>query len=618
MDRNNWIGIGLMALLFLGYAWYIQPSEEEIAAAEAAELAEAARADSLAVAAAATAQVEAQVLQVDAVPDTIPADWAAKWGSWAAAVPGRDTAVTLANDRVAITLASRGALPTSAELRDGYTRYSDGAPIRLWDPVRSTLSLRIAGAGHPPVDLADLHFTPVSEGDSAVTFTAVGSAGSIAVRHALRGYQMSTRVTFASAMPDSALLVWDAVGEANEKGIDWERQHSAIYYKEQGLSRDYLSDGGEDDAVTEAPLEWLALKQNFFSALVSTPSGFPAGAVLAQAPLGDDSTATMRFQAQIPLAPEPGKAAYVLDFYFGPNDLPALEETGLSEVERIIDYGWWIFGWVNREWILPVYSWLSGHIASAGLVILILTLIIKLALSPVTWKNYVSSAKMRLLRPEMETINETHKEDAMARQQATMALYRETGVNPLAGCLPALLQMPILYAMFRFFPANIELRGKSFLWADDLGAYDSIVALPFEIPFYGAHISGFTVLMAASTWGYMRLTMASQPAMPQQPGMPNMQIIQQIFPVMMLFFFNRYASGLSLYYLIANVISIGQMYAIKAWFIDEQKLRQRIDENKAAPKKKSAFAERLERMQQEQQRKTKEIREARDQRKSRR
>jgi YidC/Oxa1 family membrane protein insertase len=478
--------------------------------------------------------------------------------------------------------------------------------------------LRIAGAGHPPVDLADLHFTPVSEGDSAVTFTAVGTAGSIAVRHALRGYQMSTRVTFASAMPDSALLVWDAVGEANEKGIDWERQHSAIYYKEQGLSRDYLSDGGEDDAVTEAPLEWLALKQNFFSALVSTPSGFPAGAVLAQAPLGDDSTATMRFQTQVPLAPEPGKATYALDFYFGPNDLTALEETGLSEVERIIDYGWWIFGWVNREWILPVYSWLSGHIASAGLVILILTLIIKLALSPVTWKNYVSSAKMRLLRPEMEAINETHKEDAMARQQATMALYRETGVNPLAGCLPALLQMPILYAMFRFFPANIELRGKSFLWADDLGAYDSIVALPFEIPFYGAHISGFTVLMAASTWGYMRLTMASQPAMPQQPGMPNMQIIQQIFPVMMLFFFNRYASGLSLYYLIANVISIGQMYAIKAWFIDEQKLRQRIDENKAAPKKKSAFAERLERMQQEQQRKTKEIREARDQRKSRR
>jgi YidC/Oxa1 family membrane protein insertase len=266
---------------------------------------------------------------------------------------------------------------------------------------------------------------------------------------------------------------------------------------------------------------------------------------------------------------------------------------------------------------LPVYSWLSGHIASAGLVILLLTLLIKLALSPVTWKNFVSSAKMRVLRPEMEAINEAHKDDALARQQATMALYRETGVNPLAGCIPALLQMPILYAMFRFFPANIELRGKSFLWADDLGAYDSIVSLPFEIPFYGAHISGFTVLMAVSTWGYMKLTMASQPAMPQQPGMPNMQIIQQIFPVMMLFFFNRYASGLSLYYLIANVISIGQMYAIKAWFIDEDKIRNRIDENKAKPKKKSAFAERLEQMQAEQQRKTKEIKEAREQRKNR-
>ena len=369
--------------------------------------------------------------------------------------------------------------------------------------------------------------------------------------------------------------------------------------------------------MTEVPLEWVAMKQNFFSAVVSSPQGFASGAALAQTPLGEDSTATLHFIAQLPLVPEPGKSAYGLSFYFGPNDLPHLEATGLSEVERIIDYGWWIFGWVNREWILPVYSWLSGHIASAGLVILLLTLLIKLALSPVTWKNFVSSAKMRVLRPEMEAINEAHKDDALARQQATMALYRETGVNPLAGCIPALLQMPILYAMFRFFPANIELRGKSFLWADDLGAYDSIVSLPFEIPFYGAHISGFTVLMAVSTWGYMKLTMASQPAMPQQPGMPNMQIIQQIFPVMMLFFFNRYASGLSLYYLIANVISIGQMYAIKAWFIDEDKIRNRIDENKAKPKKKSAFAERLEQMQAEQQRKTKEIKEAREQRKNR-
>jgi YidC/Oxa1 family membrane protein insertase len=317
----------------------------------------------------------------------------------------------------------------------------------------------------------------------------------------------------------------------------------------------------------------------------------------------------------VPLKFAAGNAASSFQFYFGPNEIEALNATELGEVDRIIDYGWWIFGWVNRNLILPLYNVLNHSIASAGLIILIITLVIKLVLSPITWKNFMSSAKMRVLKPEMDTINEQHKDDAMARQQAMMSLYRETGVNPLAGCLPALLQMPILYAMFRFFPANIDLRGKSFWWADDLGAYDSILDLPFSIPMYGSHVSGFTVLMAASTFFYMRLTMASQPSQPQQPGMPNMKVIQQIFPFMMLFFFNRYAAGLSLYYLTANVISIGQMYAIKAFFVDEDKIRAKIDAKKAQPKKKSSFQERLEQMQAEQQKRTKEIKQNRKGRK---
>jgi YidC/Oxa1 family membrane protein insertase len=282
-----------------------------------------------------------------------------------------------------------------------------------------------------------------------------------------------------------------------------------------------------------------------------------------------------------------------------------------TEVDRIIDYGWWIFGWVNRNAILPLYQFSAilcfrrnhhpHHHASSS----------RLALSPITWKNFKSSAKMRALRPEIDALTEKHGDDAMGKQQATMALYRQTGVNPLAGCLPGLLQMPILYAMFRFFPANIDMRGQSFLWADDLGAFDSILDLPFSIPFYGAHVSGFTILMSASTFFYMRMTMANQPPQPQQPGMPNMKVIQQMFPFMMLFFFNRFASGLSLYYLAANVISMGQMLAIKAFLIDEGKIRDKIEENKAKPKKKSGFQERLEQMQKEQAAKTKEIKETR-------
>jgi len=277
-------------------------------------------------------------------------------------------------------------------------------------------------------------------------------------------------------------------------------------------------------------------------------------------------------------------------------------------VGRIIDYGWWIFGWVNRNVILPVYNFIATYIGNLGLIILVLTLIIKMALSPITWKNFVSSARMRVLRPELDEINERHKEDAMQRQQETMELYRRTGVNPMAGCLPGLLQMPILYAMFRFFPSNIDLRGQSFLWADDLGAYDSLVDLPFSIPFYGAHVSGFTILMAASMLVYMRMTMANQ-SMPTQPGMPDMKTIQTIMPFTMLFFFNGFASGLSLYYFTANVVSIGQMVVIKNFLIDEDKIKAKIEDtrSKAKDRTKPSFMERLQEAAKEQEKKQKAI-----------
>ena len=436
--------------------------------------------------------------------------------------------------------------------------------------------------------------------------------------HTISGYELSSQLILEGLnqeVEEDMLLVWEATGLNNEKGLEWEVQHSSIYFKEQGMGRDYLSDGRSDELTTELPLEWMAFKQNFFSALVATPEGFGVGAELVTVLAEEDTSATMLYSAALPLKGSQvgSNTSADLTFYFGPNEQMALEATELEEADRITDYGWWIFGWVNRHAILPLYSFLTQYMTSAGIIILVITLIIKLALSPITWKNFKSSAKMKMLRPEIDALNEKHKDDAMAKQQATMALYRETGVNPLAGCIPGLLQMPILYAMFRFFPSNIALRGESFLWADDLGAYDSILDLPFEIPFYGAHVSGFTLMMAASTFFYMRMTMANQPPQPQQAGMPNMKVIQQIFPFMMLFFFNRYASGLSLYYFAANVVSLGQMVAIKAWFIDENKIREKIEVNKAKPKKKkSGFQERLEQMQKEQAAKTKEIKSKKD------
>lgn len=623
MDKNTLTGLGLMALIWVGYYLYSKPTAEEIAAQEAARIAEQVRLDSLESAANAEAarweqaSSERQPLDSAALQ---AADAAARqqFGPLApAATSVESEEAVLKGSLVEVAFSSLGGLPERATLLDGSLRYGSEEPIQLWDPARSQMDIAFDLAAAGTVHLNALQFKPVQVTDSSLTLEAKGDQG-VALRwvHVLDGYTLHSELSWigmAGLASDEAQFVWQAVGVANEKGLDWERQHSSIYFREAGMGRDYLSDGQEDEESVEGALEWFAFKQNFFSALVALDGGFAPGAALKSAPLEGDSTATMAYQAAVgvPLKFVAGNAVNGFQFYFGPNEIKSLAATELGEVDRIIDYGWWIFGWVNRNLILPLYDLLSGSIASAGLIILIITLVIKLVLSPITWKNFISSAKMRVLKPEMDAINEQHKDDAMARQQAMMSLYRETGVNPLAGCLPALLQMPILYAMFRFFPANIDLRGKSFWWADDLGAYDSILDLPFSIPMYGAHVSGFTVLMAASTFFYMRLTMASQPAQPQQPGMPNMKVIQQIFPFMMLFFFNRYAAGLSLYYLTANVISIGQMYAIKAFFVDEEKIRAKIDAKKAQPKKKSSFQERLEQMQAEQQKRTKEIKETR-------
>jgi YidC/Oxa1 family membrane protein insertase len=618
MDKNQIIGIVLMVLLYIGYIWYTTPTEEDRLAAIAAQeqQIEQARLDSIATVEEAEfqAQFREQPTATDsASTEALDASLIRRFGGLASAALGEDQTYTLASDGVTATFSSRGGLLSGADLT-GYKRYQSEELVRLWKEVNSAMTVafefnEVAGE----LNLSDFHFEAEAQRENSIALVSRSSEGqTIRWEHELNGYTVTSNLSFEgfnSSLGDEFVFMWEAEGMPNEKGIDWERQHSSIYYKEVGLGRDYLTDGQSKDLITEEPLEWLAFKQNFFSAIVRNEGNFLPGASLKTIVPEEDSTVTMAYAAALPFEVQRvgTVAASTFEFYLGPNEQNALESLGWEEADRIIDYGWWIFGWVNRNVILPLYNMISTRVASVGIIVLIITLIIKLALSPVTWKNFMSSAKMRVLRPEIDEINSKHEDDPMARQQETMALYRKTGVNPLAGCLPALLQMPILYAMFRFFPSNIDMRGQSFLWADDLGAYDSVLDLPFSIPFYGAHVSGFTFLMAVSTFFYMRLTMANQPAQPQQPGMPNMKVIQQMLPFMMLFFFNKFASGLSLYYLAANVVSMGQMLVIKQFLIDEDKIRERIEENKAKPRKKSSFQERLEQMQKEQAAKTKEI-----------
>ena len=623
MDKNTIIGFVLMFTLLMGYNWYTAPTEEELAQMELAE-------------AEANAAIKAQALQVDNLQEERPTEdlipensirnlefdsigefaisdeFREKYGPLSLAVFGQDQEYRMKSSVLDIKLDSRGGLPISAILTDGNVRSRDGEAIELWDANRSSMDLYFDVPGTGRIKMTDLNFNPKSQTDSTIYLTAETKAGKIEVSHILEGYELSTKITFIGldgiVLPNQR-LVWSATGLRNEKGLEWERQHTSIFYKEEGRGRDYLSEGRSDEETIEYNLEWIAFKQDFFSAIVSVDGGFEKGAILSNQLFEEDTTSTLLFSAELPMVAQSlgGTMEHNLSFYFGPNDLELINATGLTEVGKIIDYGWWIFGWVNRNFILPLYDFLNARFMSAGLIILIITLIIKMFLFPITWKNFVSSAKMKMLRPQIEKINEEHPEDKIARQQATMELYRKSGVNPMAGCLPALLQMPILYAMFRFFPANIDLRGKSFLWADDLAAYDSIVDLPFEIPMYGAHISGFTVLMAISIFFYMRMTTAGQPPQPKQAGMPDMKMIQNFIPFTMLFFFNKFAAGLSLYYLAANLVSIGQMLIIKRYFINEDKILAKIDENVKNPKKKSAFQERLAEMQKEQQKKTKEL-----------
>jgi len=618
MDKNQIIGIVLMVLLYIGYIWYTTPTEEDRLAAIAAQEQEIEQARLDSIAEVEEAEFQAQLREQPAAYDTastetLDASLVRRFGGLASAALGEDQTYSLASDGVTATFSSRGGLLSGAELT-GYKRYQSEELVRLWKEETSAMTVAFAFnevAGE--LNLSDFHFEAEAQRENSIALVSRSTEGqTIRWEHELNGYTVTSNLSFEgfnSSLGDEFVFMWEAEGMPNEKGIDWERQHSSIYYKEVGLGRDYLTDGQSKDLITEEPLEWLAFKQNFFSAIVRNEGNFLPGASLMTVVPEEDSTVTMAYAAALPFEVQRvgTVAASTFEFYLGPNEQSALESLGWEEADRIIDYGWWIFGWVNRNAILPLYNLLASRVTSVGIIVLIITLIIKLALSPVTWKNFMSSAKMRVLRPEIDEINAKHEDDPMARQQETMALYRKTGVNPLAGCLPALLQMPILYAMFRFFPSNIDMRGQSFLWADDLGAYDSVLDLPFSIPFYGAHVSGFTFLMAVSTFFYMRLTMANQPPQPQQPGMPNMKVIQQMFPFMMLFFFNKFASGLSLYYLAANVVSMGQMLVIKQFLIDEDKIRERIEENKAKPRKKSGFQERLEQMQKEQAAKTKEI-----------
>ena len=387
-------------------------------------------------------------------------------------------------------------------------------------------------------------------------------------------------------------LEWSLKSFRNSKSVEYENRYSELTYGYENDKVNELSITGTDEEEVDE-IHWISYKQHFFNSILipdkQISNVFLKSENLVQSENKKEKY-TKFYSSVIPLENN-GDFDFKFKWYFGPSQYSTLSNYNIG-IEKSVNYGWGIFGWINKYIFIPLFNFISSFMPF-GISIIIMTIIVRLAMSPVTYRSYVSQVKMKILRPEIEEINKKFSKDAVKRQQETMSLYSRAGANPMSGCLPALVQLPVFYALFSFFPVAFALRQKSFLWADDLSSYDSILELPFNIPFYGDHISLFPILASVAIFVYTMMTMGQQQP-PQQPGMPNMKFIMYLMPLMMLFFFNNYSSGLSLYYFVSNLLTILLMVVIKNFVVDESKILLQIEENKKKPRKVSGFSARLQ------------------------
>ena len=532
--------------------------------------------------------------------------------AYSATLPSaKDNETIIENELIKIKVNNRGGHIAQVELKNYKTH--DSLPLYLIKNKNASFNLNFGSTDNRILNTKDLFFEPTlsNNGDNQVLSMKLKVANSkyLEYRYEIKPNDYMIDFAIKSEGLDRAIntsqtlnLNWDLKAYRQEKSLQTENMYSEYYYKaEDDVS--YLS---QEDDETEKDVDWVAFKQHFFSTVLMTDTPFSSANIISRNLVEDediDTVYTKQFILKAPLEMKNGELNYAMNMYFGPTDFKTLKAYKGTDINEIADMGWGIFGWINKLIFVPVFSFLSSFIGNYGLVIILLTIVVRIIMSPVVYKSYLSSAKMKVLKPEMNEINEKYKgkENAMKRQQETMALQRKAGVSPLSGCIPALIQMPVFFALFRFFPSNLELRQKGFLWANDLSSYDTIATLPFKIPFYGDHVSLFPILASVAIFFYMRMTQSQQMNMqqPTQEGMPDMgkmmKMMMYFSPVMMLFFFNNYASSLSLYYFVSNLLTIIIMLVIKHYILDEDKIHAQIQENKAKPeKKKSKFRSRLD------------------------
>ena len=611
MDRNTITGLVVIALILIGYSYFMSPSKEELNAMHVR--------DSI-------ARVEAQ--RAAALEKERQADFAAQQQSPETqqaieAIFKQDSLVveqyTLENNKIKLHINTQGGCIDYVDLK-GY-RTHDSLPLILWKDHKSSMGLNFY-ARNKQINTADLIFVPNTnqkelnaEGTEQVLamrayvdenkyleFEYKLAPDSYTVDFNINTYNLNDVI---ASNTNFLTLYWGVDMPQLEKSRDFESRYTGVYYNFSNNDVEHLSLTGDEKVDLPTSVKWVAYKQQFFSSILIANESFPN--VLVSTTNNTTPGFLKTADAEISL-PYSGKAIekYDMRFFFGPNSYPVLREYGKDiELPQLINLGWKWIAWFNRYVVIPIFNFLEANVTlNYGLIIFLLTLIIKLVLFPLTYKSYMSQAKMRVLKPQIDEINKKIPADkAMERQQAVMKLYKKAGVNPMGGCLPMLLQMPILIALFYFFPGAIELRQKSFLWATDLASYDSIATLPFTIPFYGNHVSLFCLLMTITNILYMWYNSKNQP---QNDQMKGMQTMMYIMPIMFLFIFNSYSSGLSYYYFIATLITIVQTWAIRK-FVNDEKLLKQIELAKTKPVKKSKFQQKLEEMQRMQEQRMKQM-----------
>lgn len=641
MDKNTIIGFVLIGIVLFGFSWLNRPTPEQIEAQRRYQ-------DSIAQIEMAK-QAEQEKQQADPMasfndlPDSVKQDrLSSSFGSFATAMTGKEEFVTLENEKVSVKLSSKGGRIVSATLKE-YDNYK-GEPLVLFDQEESFFDLSLVTAANQRVNTKDMFFTPIKGNDpNAVTMRLQLNEGSyLDFIYALQpdDYRMDYSIKgtglngVLSPATETLTLTWVQDIRQQEKGRKFENRYVGLYYKVANDDVENLSETSNDNKSVKESLQWIGYKDMFFSTVLASKDGFTdvefdskmhnAGEYMKNF----HTTASIAFDLN-------GTKSTDFQYFFVPNKYSLLKDYNdiVSDgpelrLEKLVPLGWGIFRWVNQYFIIPLFNFLGSFIGNYGWLIFLMTVIVKLILFPLTYKSYMSSAKMRVLRPQVEEINAKYpnQDQAMERQRQIMELYNRAGASPMSGCIPMLLQMPILIALFMFFPSAIELRHESFLWAHDLSTYDAIISWDAQIPlistYFGNHISLFCLLMTITNIIYTKYNMEMTNTGQQQ--MPGMKAVMYLMPLMFLFIFNSYASGLTYYYFISTLITIAQTLFFR-YTIDEEKLLAKLEANKRRPMKKSGFMKRLEeaqRMQQEQlkrqQDQLKHQREQREQQKSNR